>query len=79
MDDAIAAVRKCLKNIIGGDADHLKMTTNINNTFPGDTDRAGIRSLLTCLKRSTEVDLDAGDFSEGTFQDIADKLAGVGE
>jgi hypothetical protein len=74
MDDAIAAVRKCLKNIIGGAADNLRLSTSIANALPGNTD-AGIRSLLICIKQTTGFDLDAGDFSGGTFQDIADKLA----
>jgi hypothetical protein len=76
MEDAIAAVRKCLKNIIGGAADKLKLSTGIGNALPGNTD-AALRSLFICLRQNTGFDLDAGDFSGGTFQDIADKLAGA--
>jgi hypothetical protein len=74
MEEAIAAVRKCLKEIIGGAAENLKLSTSIGNALPGNTD-AGTRSLLICIKRNTGFDLAAGDFSGGTFQDIADKLA----
>lgn len=77
MDDAIIAVRECLKNLIGGAADHLKLSTGISDAFPGDPDLALLRSLLNCLKHRTKFDLKADDFADGSFQDIADKLACV--
>lgn len=79
MDDAMQAVRDCLAKLIGEDkAAKIKLSTKISNALPDDDDGGGLQSLIDCINKSQDSDLDPRDFASGSFQDIADKLAGVG-
>lgn len=73
-DDAIAAVLKCLGEILGRDASDVDVSTPIGDLLPDTGGQPGLRRLLACLRTDTGFNLDAGDFAGKTFQDIVDKL-----
>ncbi len=77
LNAAIAAVRKCLKEIIGSAGETLVLSTAIGDALPGGDD-TGLRRLLSCIKNATGFDLDSGNFAGKTFQDIVNKLACLG-
>jgi hypothetical protein len=78
MEDAIQAVRDCLGRLIGTKtASKIKLSTKIADALPDDDDGGGLQSIIDCINKSQDSDLDPRDFAGGSFQDIADKLAGV--
>jgi hypothetical protein len=77
IDDAIAAVRACLKDLIGNAADTIDLQTSISIGLP-DADDGALQALLGCIKKKTGWELDPRDFSGGSFQGIVDKISCVG-
>ena len=76
LNDAIAAVRKCMTKIMGGDGATLLLSTAIADALPGAP--PGVPRFISCINDSTGFNLDAGAFAGKTFQDVVNALTGQG-